>query len=294
MHSQVNRRAHLDLKTGFDGDRELVDQLRSHADHNTTLIVMVANMGHFNLTLNCIESIRRQGRLDNLFMFCLSRNLCDRLAALGVNSAMIPLSWLDEDLRAVMQSGALDDESTWGKKEYFKITFFKQVVVLRLLVHGFSVLFTDTDIVWVKEKTLDYFLGATAHNPDLVFMASLEGDEPRFLWPYVNSGFYFVRPTPLTQKLFELAVWNQARISDFSQNTFNMVMDVLGMKPNGPNSQRVQFLSKVLFVNGHDYFFEKTPQSMGVIPYTVHANYLIGKEKKEGALKEAGLWFLGN
>jgi len=39
-----------------------------------------------------------------------------------------------------------------------------------------------------------------------------------------------------------------------------------------------------------DFFFTTCPKDL--IPYTAHANYMVGRDAKENALKRIGMWFL--
>jgi len=278
-------------------DEALMNALWPRAINNSTLIVMVVNMGQINLTLNSIESIRRQGRLDNFFLFCLSQDVCDLLQRhphWKIPSAMVPLHWLDTDLRDTLTGGSLRKDYDWGGQKYILITNIKQVVVLRLLKEGFSVILTDADVVWMKQGVVENLLGMAKETPSQVFFGSQENYMPDFLEPMVNSGFYLVRPTELTLKLFDLTVANQiVRHGNLaSQHVMNQAMDILGMKTNGIHHRSSKFLDRDQYANGFDFFLEKTPQSKNITPFTVHPNYIVGKANKEVTLREFGLWFL--
>jgi len=54
-----------------------------------------------------------------------------------------------------------------------------------------------------------------------------------------------------------------------------------------------EILDPLLFANGWSYFHRKIPQSFGITPYYVHANYLL-LSAKEYHLKKNNLWFLSN
>lgn len=254
----------------------------------------MVNLGHINFTLNAAESIRRQGRLGNFFVFCLVPEVCEILHQRGIKAANVPEAWFEVGLQEGVENKDISEEAKFGtNKKYLSITYIKQIIVWKLLQGGFQVIFTDADIVWVKPGVTDYLRLLLSRMPTVDYIGSLDYGEALFLKPYVNSGFYFVRPSPIMLKFFELIVANQIHGPKIvSQHIFNKGLDVLGMKTNGRNGHKSYFLPPVLFCNGIEYFFHTSPQALDLVPYIVHPNYLVGKEMKMEALKKANLWLI--
>ena len=51
-------------------------------------------------------------------------------------------------------------------------------------------------------------------------------------------------------------------------------------------------LNKLLFANGDTYFHKQMNKKLGIQPMTIHANYLIGFDKKKCNLIQANMWYL--
>jgi len=48
-----------------------------------------------------------------------------------------------------------------------------------------------------------------------------------------------------------------------------------------------------LFCNGHVYFIQRTPQTLGIVPFAVHATFqLSGNPGKQNRMREHHLWLV--
>jgi len=272
-------------------------RLRERLIHGA-LVVAVANSAHLNFTLNFREYFTASGYdPQSFFVFCLDEVICEDLGKHSIPSARIPDSWVSGNLETFMEAESLKDEGVWFDKEakykYFAITHAKAAVVYQLLLQGFTILLTDVDIVFPRRGWIEHMVGKFKSNPDALLQICFEGHGIKndFYFPYVNSGFYIVRPHPLMVRMFELITANQISRNDtVDQFIFNEVLDQFGMKMNGPRRNLIIFLDRDLFATGWSYFIHKIPQGKGIVPYMIHANYVGGKGSKEKNLKDFGLW----
>ena len=85
-------------------------------------------------------------------------------------------------------------EAAWETKEYYPITRSKVFVVNKLVQHGFTVLFTDVDVVWLSPNILNYIDFVA---PDKDFVYSIDNARE------VNTGFYMVRSNERGKKIFQ-------------------------------------------------------------------------------------------
>lgn len=65
--------------------------------------------------------------------------------------AVAPYEW-----RANLSEHDARVEAVWATQAFFAVTQAKIVAVHRLLTHGFNVIFTDVDLVWVSERVVEW------------------------------------------------------------------------------------------------------------------------------------------
>ena len=250
--------------------------------YNGTLVISVANHAHLQLSLNWIENMKRQGLGENFFIFCVEQAMLSELTSRGVPAALIPPSWLPANLAQAQEKDHTHKEAFYGAGDYYLITHFKPAVVRQLILQGFNVVFSDVDVAWIADGVLDYFHQLARDHPRAILFASLEEPDARFLPPYINSGMYFVRASKEGAKLFEHVIVDQhGHPERGNQFSMNWVMDAIGFKDKRPNSEMIISLENTcLFVSGKRHFLSNKTKDCEKI-YTAHANYMVGRGKKE-------------
>lgn len=110
----------------------------------------------------------------------------------------------------------------FGSQCFRKFTKLKSRAVLRIIRTGYSVLWSDVDIVWYKDPL-----------PDLVSYGPgtfpVQSNEPKSELPgtgirRINSGFYLVRSDPLTIEAFEAITAHAATTRLSEQPSFYDVL----------------------------------------------------------------------
>ncbi|RUS24927.1 nucleotide-diphospho-sugar transferase-domain-containing protein [Jimgerdemannia flammicorona] len=268
----------------------LSDDIAEAVNHNLAaeriLITAVVNFGMLEYTLNWAESLRRSGYRRYL-VFCIDDKLYDALSSRGLEShaVRIPQDWFHVEVSSMFE--------TYRAANYRAITHAKSLVVERLLHANITVLFSDVDIVVLRPRMLDY-LRARLHSrlgTEMFFTIENERNPANV----VNSGFYIMKPTKTSLRVIAETIAIQDRMFDniTQQKAMNAALTAVTPAGSPFSSREVGLLDMYLFINGYMYFLEKkyTAQRMGIQPYIVHVNFMVGTAKKD-TLKKAGLWYL--
>ncbi|RUS15905.1 nucleotide-diphospho-sugar transferase-domain-containing protein [Endogone sp. FLAS-F59071] len=249
------------------------------------LITTVVNSGMLEYTLNWAESLRLTG-YKRFLIFCIDESLFDTLSerGLGDRAVRIPQEWFHVNVSAGFES--------YRQPEYKAITHAKSLVVERLLHTNITVLFSDVDIVILKPRMLDYFRARLHSRPgtDMLFSVEIERSNTNV----INSGFYLMRPTNTSRWVIKETVAIQDHSPTITQQkAMNAAIRKVTPVGSVATSRHVALLDVFLFPNGYVYFYEQhqSLKALGVDPFIVHANFVIGDGKKE-VLKQAGLWYL--
>lgn len=185
----------------------------------------------------------------------------------------------------------------WDTVGFRLMTKEKSRQVLRVLRLGYDVLWTDVDVFWKRDPLPDIRkqLGSDA----------LIGIQTDALWgtsanTWLNSGFYFVVHSDATVNAFaDIVADAESSRTDSEQPSFNRV---LCQVPEGDwecrNTRRgvlTRVLDRERYVHGalHHITHTVTRNSTDDV-IMVHFNYRAGREDKEAAFKENGLWLLGH
>ena len=274
----------------FNGPYSFEQTLRDNAAANQGLLtVTVANWAHLKLTLNWVENLRRHKITP--FVFCVDRKMAGMMSRRNISAALIPSEWLPENLSRWRNITETQAESKFDTPDYIFITHFKAPVLRYLMLQGYHVLFSDVDIAFIRPGLIQFLLEKRAANPKRAFLFyTLEQPDPNFQVPYLNSGLYFVTPSPYAVTFWARLMAQQAfTTTEMDQFAFNRVLDSYGYK-RSPG--RLAALGECEFPNGDMYFNGFTPCPKELVPYAAHANYMVGRDTKENALRNISMWFL--
>jgi hypothetical protein len=262
----------------------LEDSLRKKAINGTTVIVALTNAGYVDYTINLYRSMEQLGLHAALLVFALQQDAVDSLSAAGISSVLF------------------DDGSPAGfvsiqEKGFSVVTTAKLKVVHLLLSYGYTVLFTDGDVVWLKDP-LPYLQAAISNAPavDAVFMCdSVEREDEKN--KDVNTGFFYMTPSPRTVHLLEpervstiLSLTNEEGrvLNDQSYVRSNILQDGVPFRT----------LSLPLFPNGAFWMANKGQGGSGTAAtertlddaFVVHFTHMKGNQKREQMIMD-GLWW---
>ncbi|KAI9276983.1 nucleotide-diphospho-sugar transferase-domain-containing protein [Phascolomyces articulosus] len=260
-------------------EQALVDKINNNLNDGRVLIVAASNYGMRDHVYNWIESLKRTNEGDKFLMFCLDQQMYDHMVAAGYekNAVTIPESWFHDEVEAGFEE--------YYSKKYRIITHAKTLIVQQLLYLDVTVLFSDVDIVWLRPRMREFIHTFLQIRGQTHVAYQQEGTDQRV----VNSGFYMMKPTDITKRLLAETIYLGDTNKDYTQQgAMNAALDHVDMNLR---STHVVLLDVLHFPNGYVFFDNQWPQKHGVEPYMVHANYLVGNDKKK-KLQEYGYWYL--
>uniref|UniRef100_A0A914CK60 Nucleotide-diphospho-sugar transferase domain-containing protein n=1 Tax=Acrobeloides nanus TaxID=290746 RepID=A0A914CK60_9BILA len=248
-----------------DWENLLISKAKSNLEMKNYLITAISNNGNLEFVLNLIASLTLHG-YKKFLIICLDIELYENLIKYGfVNHiVLVPPSWIPYT--------PTSKATSWQTKDYQFLTQTKTHIVYRLLVHGFTILLTDVDLVWLSPHILKY-IDFVAPKRDFIYAVDDQVD--------VNTGFYVVRPTSGGKKIFEAIIERQRTDHDNDQFVANRVFRA---KKDLLNNSCP--LDKLLFTNGEVYHRNKLNQDLNIPALVFHANYLIGFEQKKKVLMD--------
>jgi beta-arabinofuranosyltransferase len=248
----------------------------------------------------------------------LLMNLACRLRALDVNNLLVAA--LDEELyryafvRGLAVYPALQDASIfgmaniqaeagckYGSKCFRAVTKLKSREVLTILKKGYSVLWTDMDIVWMRDPTrslLNYGPGVFA----------VQGNAPTKSEPpnghlRINSGFYLARAEPATIQAFEKITEHAKRSNESEQPSFYIVLcgdkgqyrvgDHACLEPT--TGLTTKFLPLDKYPNGaYNSYWNDTNLGKRRDLVILHNNWITGLDNKIARMQQHGFWYIGD
>ena len=165
--------------------------LQGHAIDSSLLFVTLTNAGYLPYTRNFRASLARVGLADELVVFCTDDESLAALRAEGVNACR------------VNQPGVGSEFQRFREGSFREATLAKLRVVHELLELGFDVLFSDADIVFL-DNPIDVLQRAAAR-VSLVIQNddSYQNVETDPMRVPLCMGFFMVRPTPRTLRVFD-------------------------------------------------------------------------------------------
>jgi hypothetical protein len=254
-------------------------------EQRRSLFITIANLGYVDYALNFIESLKRLGLERYLVVFALDAEAYDALrektAGTGVGVVRDPNS---DDIRELLQ---------FRQGRWHRLTLYKIEVVHRLLRRGHDVLYSDSDIVLLRDPLA--YLQDRLSRADIVIQ-----DDNANLSPagspattILCTGFFCVKSNAKTIAAFDprhmrlrklqaslrrrLLPRSKVAISD--QTHFNSFIK---------HRLDVSVLPRDLFPNGY-YYYESGADFSDA--YLIHFNHIVGDKKRE-RMQEHGYFFL--
>lgn len=243
-------------------------------------------------------------------------NFACRLRLLGLRD-MLVVAALDEDLfhfaftqglavflekpsedSPKIAGGGKGEDCAFGSQCFRQFTKLKSRAVLRVLRAGYSVLWSDVDIVWYRDP-LPHLM---SYGPKALPIQSNEPDPqlPGTGIRRINSGFYFAWANKRTIEAFEAIVDHARQTSLSEQPSF---YDVLcGEKGERVVKRRDQckwkngllvvFLDRQVYPNGAVHgLWDKINVTAGCAKCAIlHNNWISGREEKKNRLVKNGYW----
>ena len=196
MHSTIARIAFAILicQTVLSNiDQQLESTLGKYANSKKEIAITFCNAGYVHYVLNWLSFVRDL-EVSNYLIFALDSRAFDELKS---NDANV---FYDESL----DKGNIDRQLTdFGTDPFKKIVHLKPTLTLRVLQLGYSLLLSDADVVWFRNpfECKEITSGHLSLMSDAHFGLAM-GTADYF----VNSGFAWMRPLPITIRFMEEVV----------------------------------------------------------------------------------------
>ena len=245
---------------------------------NDCIIVTASNYGFKEILLNLLVSLQ----MNNFFKFmvlCYDVKLFDFLSKRGFESniAMIPDHWYES-------SGISSDFEVFNNGKYNKLVRVKTRIFLELLKQNHSILFTDSDTVWLDKNVLNHI----QYNNKFTYAHIMFSQDQNIGINHFNTGFFYAKSTDFTKDLFlKVLIEQKKNPNSMEQFVLNGLLDKIKY-----NENRIGYLDHLLFVTGKTFIQDNVSDRLKIKPYVVHMNYIVGKDSKINAFVSKNTWFL--
>ncbi len=153
-----------------------------------TIILTYTTKGYIKYTVNLFRSLKKLGISDKLIVVCPDETTKMILEHRGINAVcMMPLVPVDSSTQISFQT-----------EKFSTVTLEKLRVIYHYLDYGYKVIFTDSDVIFLKNCVDD--LTKDLESFDVVFQSDTPQDKSN---DEVCTGFLAVKPNEKTLKLFD-------------------------------------------------------------------------------------------
>jgi len=172
---------------------------------------------------------------DKTIVFTLDEQAHNKVIDIGLKSCLL-------DPQHYHPGGG---SKNFGDRAFMQTMFYKNAVILDSIKLGANILFQDVDLIWLKDP-LTYL---KTKNPDSDVQIMNDGFNSRHYPYYANSGFFYLRNTPVTHAIFETALHNTTAIFKTAghQPALNRILHHFAFH----NLLELTVLAESLFLNGH-------------------------------------------
>jgi len=245
------------------------------------IIISVFNYGAIEMATNHLKSLRNQD-IENYMAYVTDKESFDDLQEKGYPVTLVNLP--------EYYSGLTKEKEDFGTTGFNDYSYVRYLVISKLLREGKTVWYMDIDTVVLSDvRTLikDF------REYDMIFQNDVN---------MACTGCMLCFPTPATLKIVE-DTYLQRNDKYNDQLLLNQLMRPMIQQ----NQCRVALFQNHLFPNGLLFFhaLHGNPQFLdlqrkfrkyrdidhGPVSF-VHANWMVGMDKKITAFKEHGLWFV--
>ena len=297
--------------TTFCADSDCFTSLvRMRADANRTIVLAMTNRGFAPFFHNLRCTMERVDVAKHAIVIGTDEAACEAAASASIPCVVGKALLLGQHHTALSSSA-----EKHGTVEYAKLMHVKARPALAVLKLGYNLLFTDTDMVWLRNPLheLRVAYGAQLEHGALDVLIQSDHDESneipscsqheecaRSAWcerraceAEVCGGFYYLRASApaiaMLEALFERMAWQRQNVDPRigEQPALNYVL-----RRSSPPA-RYLVLPRELYPNGNAYFARRIwPRSSRALPIIIHNNWLAGAEAKRQRFIDHGLWFV--
>ncbi len=292
------------------------ETLRKIADNNSLIIVYAASIEYLDLTLNFFCNLKQLHIESNSILVAMDDKMYDIAKEIGIQ-VLFDASFSDSDDQSNNSCG------NFRSSCFTKRTHLKTFIVVTLLHSGHHILFSDVDVIWLRDPRENMWNIST---PGKLIIQSDDPISVSSPAKMTNSGFFLARSDHATLTTFE----NILSVSQHSNLTQQVFFDailcggfvnkgrrmkfpcneaVCGQQTNHTRCERIvadthqqqnsftlitQTLSRDDFPNGRWQFIFSSDDVRRSFPnaYVIHNNWIMGLDTKVSRLRAQGLWYV--
>lgn len=302
-HDELAEKSRRYRETGFGGhivqmvrDAYSLDKVLDTLDLEDDILVLSAATYQISeLALSWACNLRRL-TLNNFLLAALDGKMFE----IGVKHG-VPI--FESSILDVNSTYVDEKECSFGTICFKQTTKLKSRLVYNFLRLGFSVLWSDVDIVWLKDP-LKYLRRTASLSSSQILIQSNQVDAtlPGNALLSANSGFYFVKQDKRTVEAFAeiIAVASLSRVSE-QPHFYSVLCGKEGVLTQGEdkcvkNDLSTLFLNRDYFPNGgYNHVWNLTgPVLRGSKYFIIHNNWIKGASLKIARQMEKGLFYYNN
>lgn len=238
--------------------------------YKTVSLISLTNYGYYNITLNCLASLKRLNFLCPFKIYCIDNK----------SHAYLTDILHDNDSTEIVPLGNIFEEgSSCGDKNWSKVTLLKLCAIRKELDTLPFVLFTDGDIVFEDSRFITYCYEKMLQNDTLDILCQTEynfneRNPEKSQRSDICTGFMFIRSNEKTKKFFEV------------EETYPNDQFYVNKHRNLIN---YELLLPELFPNGSYYYSQY--KSGDTKPFMIHFNFVKLNQKKN-QMQKYEKWYL--
>eukprot|EP00271_Cylindrocystis_brebissonii_P002251 TRINITY_DN126_c0_g1_i1.p1 TRINITY_DN126_c0_g1~~TRINITY_DN126_c0_g1_i1.p1 ORF type:complete len:877 (-),score=90.30 TRINITY_DN126_c0_g1_i1:489-3119(-) len=272
----------------------LLQRAARHVGGLKVITLVAVSFSYANILMAFVCRLRKLGLADNLVIAAFDEEVYE----FGVRRGL-PIYF--EAASLVLRFDMSVRVKCYYRTDCFRqITKVKSRTVLSILEMGYSVLWTDVDVVWFSDP-LPHLL---SYGPDSLAIQSNEPDHTKAGTGIhrLNSGFYFARAEESTLEAFKSIVSHAAKSRRSEQPSFyDVLCGSSGERVRAgeevcvwTNGLRVVFLDRKMYPNGavHGLWdLTNTTEGCEALGCVIlHNNWIAGQEAKEKRMVLQDLW----
>ncbi|KAJ7961983.1 Glycosyltransferase [Quillaja saponaria] len=188
--------------------------------------------------------------LDHLLIVTVDRTAYDRCQFLKLNCFQLKTDGVD-----------FEGEKIFMSQDFIKMMWRRTLFLLEVLKRGYNFIFTDTDVMWLRNPFV-----RLSHNEtkDLQISTDMFFGDTWNKKQLINTGFYYVQSNNKTIALFE--TWYGKKDNSTGMKEQDVLLDLIRHDIIGQLGLRVRFLHTLYFSG-----FCQDSKDFGAVT-TVHAN----------------------
>lgn len=242
------------------------------------LWITMINHGYIDFCKNFLLSMKKSNVSFKLIIYCIDKECINALSEFDNCICMDASVFIKYDLNS--------NFTTWGYKDYIKITFSKLDSILYTLKNNTVdyVGYIDTDIILFSDPT-DIIIERFQQNPNIKIISQCDESMTCcdvFHCSQICSGVIAFKNEEILYPLFH---YNDDALDNFTSDQEYLMSKI--------HEYSIPYLTveKDIFINGPHIWKMEYPATFSKKTCLLHFNYMIGIEKKDH-MKRLNYWYL--